>query len=86
MTDQEALKTRILDVLVEVAPDCDPASLDPEHAFRDQFEFDSVDFLNFALGLEKAFGVHIPEYDYPRLSTLNGSAAYLTEKTGEQPA
>lgn len=74
------LRQQILEQLVEVAPDVDPEAVDPEKNFRDQFEIDSVDFLNLVLGLEKRLGVRIPEYDYPKLSSLKGAMAYLKEK------
>lgn len=75
--DKETLTRLILDTLTAVAPDVDPGALDPEVSFRDQFEIDSVDFLNFVLQLEKVLGIRIPEIDYPKLSGLNGCLAYL---------
>ncbi len=76
MTD-EALRTMILDALREVAPEIDPQTLQPGTAFRDQAEIDSVDFVNFVLALEDRLGRRIPEYDYPKLSSLNGCLDYL---------
>jgi acyl carrier protein len=49
-------------------------------AFRDQFEIDSMDFLNFIIALHEATGVDIPEVDYPLLETLGGCVAYIQEK------
>lgn len=65
------------EALKAVAPESDPASLDPDSPFRDQLDIDSVDFLNFVLGVEKRLGVRVPETDYPQLSTLAGCLAYL---------
>jgi acyl carrier protein len=39
-----------------------------------------MDFLNFAIGLHKAFGVEIPEADYRQLATLDGCVAYLAAR------
>lgn len=75
--DAAALRELVLEVLGEVAPDADLRQLDAEISFRDQFELDSVDFLNLVLRLEKRLGVRIPEVDYPKLSSLNGAVAYL---------
>jgi acyl carrier protein len=58
-----------------VAPD----ELDPEQPFRDQFEMDSLDFLNFILALEKAHEVKIPEVRYPRCAHLAGAVSVLEE-------
>ena len=52
--------------------------VDAELSFRDQFEFDSVDFLNFVLAVEDRLGRRIAEVDYPKLSSLNGCISYLT--------
>jgi len=75
--DREQLSAVILETLVAVAPDVDPGTLDPDVAFRDQFEIDSVDFLNFVMALEKKLGRRIPETDFPKLSSLKGSLDYL---------
>jgi acyl carrier protein len=60
-----------------VAPDVDAATLDAATPFRDQFDFDSMDQLNFVVGLHRRLGVDVPEADYPQLATLDGCAAYL---------
>ena len=72
-----ALEARILALIVEIAPDVDPATVDPDVEFRAQFDFDSMDFLNFAAALHKTFGVDIPERDYRELTSVRGCAAYL---------
>ena len=75
--DRDSLVHLILDTLTGIAPDVDPGALDPDVAFRDQFEIDSVDFLNFVIGLEKKLGRRIPETDFPKLSSLKGCLDYL---------
>lgn len=76
MTREEILAT-ILRVLGEIAPEADFTHLDPQVSFRDQLDLDSMDVLNFMIGLHAAFGVDIPEADYPKLATLEGCLAYL---------
>lgn len=56
-----------------------PTELDPQVPFRDQFEMDSLDFLNFVLALEKEHGVKIPEARYPRCASLGGALQVLEE-------
>ncbi len=68
---------KVLASLREIAPEVDTSSLDPAVSLRDQFDIDSVDFLNFVLTLEKKMGTRIPEVDYPKLSSLNGCLTYL---------
>ncbi|MCU0557049.1 MAG: phosphopantetheine-binding protein [Desulfobacterales bacterium] len=76
-TQLEAIARRLL---ANIAPEADLEGLDPDRAYRDQFAFDSVDCLRFALALEKALEIEIPEAAYPRLGTLNGCLSYLQER------
>lgn len=76
---RDKLGAQISAALAEVAPEISHEHLDPQASFRDQADFDSVDFLNYVLALERRLGVRIPEADYPRLSSLNGALAYLQE-------
>ena len=74
----EALRATVLQALTAVAPDVDPGVLDPASPFREQFDFDSMDHLNFVIGLHRALGVDVPEADYPQLASLDGCVRYLT--------
>jgi acyl carrier protein len=80
MSDDE-LRGPVLEVLEKIAPEADIASLDPERSFRDQFGIDSIDYLNFMMGLEERLGVRIAEIDYPKLSSLRGCLDYLETRT-----
>jgi acyl carrier protein len=80
--NRDEIQAITLEVLRTVAPEADLAAIDPATSFRDQFEIDSVDYLNFVLALEKRLGIRIPELDYPRLSSLDGCVAYLLAKAG----
>jgi acyl carrier protein len=75
--DENSLRGQVIASLIEVAPDVDQSALDPDINFRDQFEIDSVDFLEFVLNLEKKLGIKIPEVDYPKLSSMRGCLTYL---------
>jgi len=72
-----AIADQVREVLGQVAPETAGASLKPDVPFRQQIEFDSVDFLKFVLKLQDRFGLSIPEDHYPLLATLDGCAAYL---------
>ncbi len=78
--NQEPLRDIVLETLGSIAPDAKPAELDPDVNIRDQIDFDSMDFFNFAIALHQRLGVDIPEADYPRLSSINGCVRYLAEK------
>jgi acyl carrier protein len=51
--------------------------LRPNDVFRQEFDLDSMDFLNFVIGLHTALGVDVPEADYGKLGTLNAAIDYL---------
>ncbi|HEX6899826.1 MAG TPA: acyl carrier protein [Thermoanaerobaculia bacterium] len=73
----EDLRATVFSVLAEIAPEADAASVDAAESLREQLDLDSMDFLNFVIGLHKRLGVEIPESDYSRLSSINGVIAYL---------
>lgn len=75
--NESDIERRVLAIFLEIAPDVDPAKLERDIAFRDQFDFDSMDTLNFAIGLHKAFGIEIPETNYRHLASLGGAVAYI---------
>lgn len=72
--------------LADVAPDVDAAAIDPERSFRDQLDFDSMDYLALMMDLDAKLGIHISEVDYPKLSSLSGCVQYLESKVAEGPA
>ena len=81
MTALEA--DRILaEELRRIAPDMDAAGIDRSGDLREEFDIDSMDFLNLVTALNKRLGIPIPDADYPRLSTYAGFVAYLAEKAG----
>ena len=76
MTEGE-LRAAVLRVLGDIAPEADLTSLRSDLAFREQLDLDSMDILNFVVGLHGALGVDIPEADYPKLATLDACVEYL---------
>lgn len=79
MTTDE-LRTVVLGALGEIAPEMDPAALQPDAPLRDQLDIDSMDVLNFAIAIDEQLQIEIPESDYPQLNTLNGCIAYLQRR------
>lgn len=74
---RDEIRQAIIRVLSNIAPEADLDTIDPGVNLRDQLDIDSVDFLNFTIGLHKALGVEIPEVDLPKLATLDGCVSYL---------
>jgi len=67
----------VVRALTEVAPDIDPAGIDPETNLAEQLDIDSIDFLNVVVAVHEQTGIEIPERDYPKLATLDDAVAYL---------
>jgi acyl carrier protein len=79
MTDDD-IRATVLRLLAEIAPEADPAEIDPDVNFRDQLDVDSMDLLNFLIAMHREFAVEIPERDYGKLTTVNECVTYLGER------
>jgi len=76
--NQAEAKSLLLDVLSNIAPEADLATLRGKAPLRDELDLDSMDFLNFIAALHERTRIDIPEADYPKLATLDGAVAYLS--------
>lgn len=79
LTDDQIRKVA-LGHIGQIAPEADIENIDPAVRFRDQFDFDSVDFMNFAVAVQEQLKIEIPEEDYPQLATLKGCITYLKSR------
>jgi acyl carrier protein len=82
--NREQIRTAILEELGQIAPEADPASIEPNVNLRDQLDIDSMDFLNFLIALDKRLHVDIPERDYGQLTTLDACVDYLSARHEQQ--
>lgn len=80
--NETEIRRAIVEELGNIAPETDPASVDPQANLRDALDIDSMDFLNFVVALHNRLHVDIPEADYAKLSTIAGATAYLAAKLG----
>jgi acyl carrier protein len=64
-------------VLADIAPEADLSSVSDTEDLREALDLDSMDFLNFLVGLGRESGRTIPDEDTPQLRTLAGVVAYL---------
>lgn len=85
MTPSE-LRDLVIATLQGIAPEVDVSKLRDDLPLRRQVDLDSMDWLNFLLGLHQALGVEIPESDYARLTTLAALLEYLQQKLSERTA
>ena len=56
MSDTD-LEGQVRAALYAIAPDLEGEALDPTRRYRDQFEFDSMDFLRYVIELHRRTGV-----------------------------
>lgn len=76
MTIDEAKQT-IFSILAEIAPEVDAATVDHDVDLSEQLDLDSMDFLNWMIGISQATGVDIPQRDTSEFLTIDGAAIYL---------
>ena len=74
----EAARAAVADALRRVVPDADLESCPPDVNLREEFELDSLDWLEFVETLAKRTGRRIDEDDYASLQTLDASVDFLT--------
>jgi len=87
--EAQDIRSRLTALLTNIAPDIDPATLDPVRDLHDQVDFDSMDRLHFAMAISEEFHIDIPEQDYPRLGALQKACEYVQVKLsagGSSPA
>jgi acyl carrier protein len=81
----EEIRAVALATLLSIAPEVEADELRGARPLRNQVDLDSMDWLNFLLGLNKRLKVEIPEADYQKLVTLDDVVAYLQKKLGIGP-
>ena len=74
------LRNTVFAILQSIAPEIEPAQLDAAAPLREQIDLDSMDYLNFIVGMHEKLKVEIPESDYQRLVSLDDIVNYLQEK------
>lgn len=78
--EQQELLAAVVSTLKSIAPEVEESDLVADQPLRTQVDLDSMDWLNFLIGLHDKLKVDIPESDYARLRTLNDLLDYLRAK------
>jgi acyl carrier protein len=76
MTEND-IRGQVLSVLTAIAPEVEPGDIRDEALLRDQVDLDSMDWLNFLVGIHKRLSVDIPESEYASLRTLDDVVRYV---------
>lgn len=82
LTTESDLRAAVLELLAHVAPETDPAGVDPDASIQEQLDIDSIDFLNFIMSVHERTGIDVPERDYTKIATINDCVRYLLAKAG----
>lgn len=80
-----ALADQVLATLHRIAPDVEPASVDPHRPLVDQLDLDSMDYQNLLAALATEHAMDIPEVDAMRLRTIDDLVAYIGAHAGSAP-
>ncbi len=73
------IRGEVLSVLTSIAPEVDADDITDDELLREQVDLDSMDWLNFLIGIHKRLKVDIPESDYASLRTLADVVRYVDE-------
>jgi acyl carrier protein len=78
--NQDEIRETVVRLLAEIAPEIDPESVQHSVDLRDQFDLDSMDWLNFIIAIAEELRVEIPESDYHLLVSVDAFVDYLTAR------
>jgi acyl carrier protein len=81
----EDIRSAVLEILQDIAPDEDLSGLDDAIPFRQQMQIDSMDFLDIVMELRKRYRIQVPEEDYGRLESMESTVAYLLPRLEKAP-
>lgn len=79
MNEQEIMEL-VHKSLFDIAPELEGEAIETDVPLRDQFDIDSMDFLNLMIALHEATGVEIPESAYSLVATVQGIADFIRKK------
>ena len=71
------LADQILATLHRIAPDVDPAAVDPAAPLVEQLDLDSIDYQTFLAALAAEHAIEIPEVDVAGLRTIDDLVRYV---------
>jgi acyl carrier protein len=75
--NETEIRAMAAEVLAGIAPEADLSAVGEDEDLREALDLDSMDFLNFVVGMAERSGRHIPDADTRQLHTLRSLTAYL---------
>jgi acyl carrier protein len=79
MMTENDIRGEILSALTTIAQEVEADDINDDMLLRDQVDLDSMDWLNFLIGIHKRLKVDIPESDYQSLRTLTDLVRYVEQ-------
>lgn len=79
MLTQTQSRDLVRGALLRIVPDADLDAIDDHADLRDALELDSLDFLSFVEQLSTGAGRSIDDADTPRLRSIAGCVAFLSD-------
>lgn len=80
LISNEEVRTKVLDIIADIALDDDVTGLKDDVALRDQLDLDSMDFLDIVMELKKRHKIEVPQEDYTKLASMKSCVEYLAPK------
>jgi acyl carrier protein len=80
---EAAIESEVRRIIAQVAPDVDPAAIQPEEDIRRSLGIDSFDHLRILTAISERFSIAIPEGDHGRLRTLMEMVGYISDHTAK---
>ncbi|WP_161888291.1 acyl carrier protein [Pontibacter russatus] len=84
MTPEE-IKQALVQRLKTIAPDTEPAQLQPDDNIRQTLGIDSFDYLQFIVAIDEQFGIETPEEDYGTIQTMQELTDYVAARVKSDP-
>ena len=80
MLTNEEVRSKVLDIIADIALDDDVTGIKDDIALREQLDLDSMDFLDIVMELKKRHKIEVPQEDYTRLASMQSCVEYLAPK------
>ena len=80
MITNAEVRTKVLDIIADIALDDDVTVIKDDIALREQLDLDSMDFLDIVMELKKRYKIEVPQEDYSKLASMQSCVEYLGPK------
>jgi acyl carrier protein len=81
MNKKLALQERICHLILDIAPEADIESLDPNEELREELDLDSIDFMKLLEAVSLETSITISESDYDQVQSLQSMVSYIENRT-----